>query len=133
MGEVYLARDTRLGREVAIKVLPALFSSDRDRLRRFEQEAKAASLLNHPPGFSAVKPDASPALERAVRRCVEKNPEEGFQSARDVAYALEETITASAAQSPTSEPRFPRPRTSLPSVSRWSTWAWASRTGPSNG
>jgi serine/threonine protein kinase/dipeptidyl aminopeptidase/acylaminoacyl peptidase len=48
MGEVYRARDPRLGREVAIKVLPASFSSDADRLRRFEQEARAAGLLNHP-------------------------------------------------------------------------------------
>src|SRR3989441_9024765 len=48
MGEVYRARDPRLGREVAIKVLPASFSKDPDRLRRFEQEAKAAGLLNHP-------------------------------------------------------------------------------------
>jgi Tol biopolymer transport system component len=48
MGEVYRARDTRLGREVAVKVLPASFSQDADRLRRFEGEAKAASLLNHP-------------------------------------------------------------------------------------
>ncbi len=48
MGEVYRARDSRLGREVAIKVLPASFSNDPDRLRRFEQEAKAAGLLNHP-------------------------------------------------------------------------------------
>jgi len=48
MGEVYRARDPRLGREVAIKVLPASFSQDADRLRRFEQEAKAAGVLNHP-------------------------------------------------------------------------------------
>lgn len=48
MGEVYRARDTRLNREVAIKVLPALLSADSDRLRRFEVEAKAAAALNHP-------------------------------------------------------------------------------------
>ena len=48
MGEVYRAKDPRLGREVAIKVLPATFSRDPDRLRRFEQEARAAGVLNHP-------------------------------------------------------------------------------------
>jgi serine/threonine protein kinase len=48
MGEVYRARDVRLRREVAIKVLPAAFASDADRLRRFEQEATAAAALNHP-------------------------------------------------------------------------------------
>ncbi len=48
MGEVYRARDTRLDREVAIKILPAEFAQDADRLRRFEQEAKATSALNHP-------------------------------------------------------------------------------------
>jgi serine/threonine protein kinase len=48
MGEVYRARDSRLEREVAIKVLPETFAADPDRLRRFEQEARAASQLNHP-------------------------------------------------------------------------------------
>jgi eukaryotic-like serine/threonine-protein kinase len=48
MGEVYRARDARLGRDVAVKVLPAAFSRDPERLRRFEQEARAAAALNHP-------------------------------------------------------------------------------------
>src|SRR5262247_3249909 len=48
MGEVYRARDTRLSREVAIKILPAAFAANTDRLRRFEQEARAAGILNHP-------------------------------------------------------------------------------------
>ena len=48
MGEVYRAKDPRLGRDVAIKVLPASFSQDADRLKRFEQEARAAGVLNHP-------------------------------------------------------------------------------------
>jgi serine/threonine protein kinase len=48
MGEVYRARDTRLGREVAIKTLPAALAADKDRLARFEREAKLLATLNHP-------------------------------------------------------------------------------------
>src|SRR5437762_2172010 len=48
MGEVYKARDARLRREVAVKILPASFAQDADRLRRFEQEARAVGALNHP-------------------------------------------------------------------------------------
>src|SRR5262245_7591733 len=48
MGEVYRARDTRLGRDVAIKVLPAAFASDSNRRTRFEREAQAVATLSHP-------------------------------------------------------------------------------------
>src|SRR6476659_7869315 len=48
MGEVYRARDERLGRDVAIKVLPEAFAADGDRRERFEREAKAVAALSHP-------------------------------------------------------------------------------------
>src|SRR6266536_3458417 len=53
MGEVYRARDTKLDRDVAVKVLPEEFFEDRDRVTRFEREAKALAALNHP-GIAAV-------------------------------------------------------------------------------
>src|SRR5262245_19690457 len=48
MGEVYLAQDSRMGRRIAIKILPATLAADGERLRRFRQEARAASATNHP-------------------------------------------------------------------------------------
>src|SRR5678815_2097759 len=65
MGEVYRARDTELGRDVAVKVLPSSFSADLDRLHRFQQEACAAGALNHPNILSIYdvgKHDGSPCL-----------------------------------------------------------------------
>ncbi len=65
MGEVYLARDTRLDREVALKLLPAEFTKDENRVRRFIQEAKAASALNHPNIISLAR---SRLLSKSLRR-----------------------------------------------------------------
>ena len=48
MGEVYLARDLEIGRDVALKVLPPTFAAEKERLQRFQQEACAAGALNHP-------------------------------------------------------------------------------------
>src|SRR6266849_11153857 len=48
MGEVYLAEDTRLNRKIALKLLPKEFTQNREQVRRFQQEARAASALNHP-------------------------------------------------------------------------------------
>jgi len=92
MGEVYRARDTRLGRDVAIKVLPEAFAADPDRLRRFEQEARAIAALNHPhicqlhdvgPGYLVLEYVQGQALRgpMAVDRAV--------QLALQVASALE--------------------------------------------
>ena len=82
MGEIYRARDTRLERDVAIKVLPEAFAADPDRLRRFEHEARAIAALNHPnicqlhdigPGYLVLEyVDGEPlhgpmAVEQAVR------------------------------------------------------------------
>ena len=125
MGEVYRARDTRLDREVAIKVLPAEFAQDVDRLQRFEQEAKATSALNHiniltvydfgthesspylvmelltgeePRDLTELNSKVSPQLEKIVRRCLEKKPERRFQTASDLGFALETLTTTSGAR-----------------------------------
>ena len=65
MGEVYRARDTKLGREVALKLLPAAFASDSERLARFEREAKLLASLNHSNiahlyGFEPPRPATAP-------------------------------------------------------------------------
>src|ERR1700685_494256 len=83
MGEVYRARDSRLGREVAIKILPESFAKDAERLRRFEQESQSVAALNHPnilAIYDVGTRDASPYLVsellegESLRAILEKGP-----------------------------------------------------------
>jgi serine/threonine protein kinase/Tol biopolymer transport system component len=108
MGEVYRARDSRLRRDVAIKVLPSLFSADSERLRRFEQEARAAAALNHPNilvVFQMGTYEGAPylvtellegeTLREQIKRGrvpVRKAIDYGVQTARGLAAAHEEGI-----------------------------------------
>jgi eukaryotic-like serine/threonine-protein kinase len=71
MGDVYRARDTRLGRDVAIKVLPAAFARDADRLRRFETEARAVAALNHPNILSIHDIGTADGAPYLVSECLE--------------------------------------------------------------
>src|SRR5499425_503493 len=71
MGEVYRARDTRLERTVAIKVLPAQFSSDAVRKQRFEREAKTISQLNHPHICTLYDVGSQDGIEYLVMECIE--------------------------------------------------------------
>ena len=75
MGEVHRARDTKLDRDVALKVLPQAFTDDPDRLARFEREAKVLASLNHPnighiygleeAGDTSVHPSGTPAVQHS--------------------------------------------------------------------
>src|SRR5688572_12283089 len=71
MGEVYRARDTRLNRDVAIKVLPAVFGSDPERLARFEREAQVLASLNHPHIAQIYGIEAQGAAHALVMELVE--------------------------------------------------------------
>jgi Tol biopolymer transport system component len=108
MGEVYRAVDTRLGRDVALKIMPGSFSSDSDRLRRFEQEARAVAALNHPnilAVFDIGQHDGSPFLVsellegESLRSVLDRGPlpqrktiEYGVQIAHGLAAAHEKGI-----------------------------------------
>src|SRR5579859_843779 len=71
MGEVYRARDTRLGRDVAVKILPAEFSADPIRKQRFEREAKTISSLNHPHICVLHDVGSQDGISYLVMKCVE--------------------------------------------------------------
>src|SRR5215471_17156989 len=71
MGEVYRARDTRLGRDVAIKILPKELSTDPTRKQRFEREAKTISSLNHPNICTLYDVGSQDGVDYLVMECVE--------------------------------------------------------------
>jgi len=71
MGEVYRAHDNRLDRDVAIKVLPEYLTSDADRLRRFEQEARATAALNHPNILAVFEMDTHGSVSYLVEELLE--------------------------------------------------------------
>ncbi len=74
MGEVYRARDTRLGRDVALKILPARLTSDAVRVHRFQQEARAASALNHPHIVALFDTGSADGTHFIVMELVEGRP-----------------------------------------------------------
>src|SRR2546423_7012050 len=78
MGEVYRARDPKLNRDVAIKVLPASVVHDADRLRRFEQEARAAAALNHPNIAHIYEIGSSPSVSEGVETATSKGEASHF-------------------------------------------------------
>jgi Tol biopolymer transport system component len=100
MGEVYRAHDARLGRDVAVKILPAAFSKDADRLKRFQQEARAAGTLNHPnivAIFDVGAHEGSPYLVsellegQTLRHCIGGRPmsvRKALEYARHIASGL---------------------------------------------
>jgi eukaryotic-like serine/threonine-protein kinase len=101
MGEVYRARDTKLGREVALKILPEAFARDPDRLMRFEREARTLASLNHPNIAQVYGTEDSTGTRALVMELVEGEdlsariavgalaPDEALPMARQIADALE--------------------------------------------
>ncbi len=106
MGEVYRARDTRLGREVAVKVLPDLFANDRDRLARFEREARAVAALSHPNILSIHDYGTHDAITYAVMELLEGETLRGrlaqgplpWREAVEVGAAIAEGLAAAHAK-----------------------------------
>jgi eukaryotic-like serine/threonine-protein kinase len=102
MGEVYRATDTRLGREIALKVLPAEMAADSDRLMRFHREARAAAALNHPNIVTLYSVDEINGIHFFTMELVDGRPldelipAEGFPADRviELATPLAEAIAA---------------------------------------
>ncbi|HEY7179864.1 MAG TPA: protein kinase [Blastocatellia bacterium] len=96
MGEVHLALDTRLGRKVALKLLPAAFTTDADHVRRFAQEARAASALNHP-NIITIHEVGEAAIENVSMRYIVTEYVEGETLRRRMASAPERRMKPSEA------------------------------------
>jgi len=102
MGEVFRARDTKLNRDVALKILPAAFARDTDRLARFRREARAVAALNHPnivTIFSIEEHDGVPFMTmELIEGCTldQAIPQDGLALARffDIAIALADALSA---------------------------------------
>ena len=102
MGEVYRATDTRLGREIALKILPSDVGADRERLARFQQEAKAAAALNHPNIVTLFSAEETAGVHFLTMELVDGRslheliPPEGFPADRVIALgtSLAEAIAA---------------------------------------
>ena len=102
MGEVYRATDTRLGREIALKVLPADMAADHDRLMRFHREARAAAALNHPNIVTLYSAEEIDGIHFFTMELVDGRPldelipAEGFPADRvvELATPLAEAIAA---------------------------------------
>src|SRR5436190_4653377 len=104
MGEVYLAQDTKLDRKVALKILPADLAANHDRMRRFVQEAKAASALNHPNIITIYEIDetgsghfiATEFIEGETLREWEQKPS-GLSESLDIAAQIASALAAAGA------------------------------------
>src|SRR5215469_6138704 len=102
MGEVYRARDIKLNRQVAIKVLPNAFSGDADRLARFEREARVLASLNHPNIATIYGMEESPAGVALAMELVEGNTLQAplpVPDALHVAVQIAEALAAAHARS----------------------------------
>src|SRR6188768_1321170 len=102
MGEVYRARDTKLNRDVALKILPQAFASDPDRLARFEREAQVLASLNHPNiaqvyGLELVEGSACIVMELVEGETIADRLKTGpfsFDEALDVARQIADALSA---------------------------------------
>ena len=98
MGEVYRARDTKLDRDVALKVLPQAFTDDPDRLARFEREAKVLASLNHPNiGHIYGLEEAEGQRALVLARIIRKGSDFGSQDGVIVSRPKDRTLPLSSA------------------------------------